>query len=336
MRLSVVLVVALLLAVPAAARPDLSVVAPAPVTELAADGELGQRVAFLSASANGGCGAVGVWRVGRPAQLLGPVPCGPRTSTGRGVYGLSFGGAVLWATYTGGNIREHTLWRSVRERKSGRFGRGRRVLEVRHDVDTPSPLLVGEGDDPWAPYAVGDTAYVNSLEWRLPARPLGLIAHDPYLTVRRVDGPVSVYADWQKDEIARIDYAPGEAVAVKAHGGLVAVLRRGALDVRYVYGKVPKTIPLPAAHSYGDDHCGVVRCTLAELRLADLQGNLAVYIHGRAIHVLRWTDLHEVVVRPPATGAVHAELEATGLSYTSGKRISFIPRAELDRRLRSG
>jgi hypothetical protein len=340
MRLALALVAALVLALPAAARSDLSVMALAPVTMLAADGELGQRVAFLSATANGGCGAVALWKVGRSVRQLGPVPCGPRTSTGRGAYGLSFGGVLLWATYTGGNIREHTLWRSVREGLPYRFGRGRPVLRVSHDVDDRSPLLVGEGDDPWAAYAVGDTAYVlsaeNSHRWQLPARPLGLIAHGPYLTVRRGDGPVSVYADWQRDEIARIDYAPGEAVAVKAHSGLVAVLRRGALDVRNVYGKVPKTIPLPAARSYGDDHCGAVRCTLAELRLADLQGNLAVYIHGRAIHVLRWPDLHDVVLRRPATGPVHAELEATGLSYSSGKRVSFIPRSEIDRRLRSG
>jgi hypothetical protein len=80
----------------------------------------------------------------------------------------------------------------------------------------------------------------------------------------------------------------------------------------------------------------MIRCSLADLRLSDFQGPLVVYIHGRAIHVLRWTDLADVVVRRPATGPVHAELEVTGLSYTSGRRIFFIPRSEIDRRLRSG
>ena len=34
---------------------------------------------------------------------------------------------------------------------------GRRMCQ--HDVDLRSPLLVGEGDDPRAAYAVGNTAY---------------------------------------------------------------------------------------------------------------------------------------------------------------------------------
>ena len=338
MRVVLVCALAALMAVPAAAQTDRSVAVPALVSVLAADGELGQHIAFLSPRANGGCGAVGIWRPGRPVQRLGPVPCGPRTSTGRGAYGLSFGGALLWATYTGGNIREHTLWRSVRQ--GTRYGRGRPVARVQHDVDLRSPLLVGEGDGPRAAYAVDNTAYALSSSsrhsWRLPARPLGLIVHGPYLSVRRADGPVSVFADWQEDEIARLDYVPGVAVAMKAHGSVIAVLRRGALDVRNVYGFEIDTFGLPAARSYGDDHCGVVQCALADLRLADLQGDLVVYIHGRAIHVLRVTDERHVVLRRPVTGPVHAELEATGLSYSSGRRVFFIPRSEIDRRLRSG
>jgi hypothetical protein len=336
MRVVLVCALAALMAVPAAAQTDRSVAVPAPVSVLAADGELAQHIAFLSPRANGGCGAVGLWRPGQPVQRLAPVPCGPRTSTGRGAYGLSFGGAVVWATYTGGNIREHTLWGSVRQGIPFRYGRGRPIVRVRHDVDLRSPLLIGEG----AAYAVDNTAYAPSISsrrsWRLPARPLGLIADGPYLSVRRADGPVSVYADWQEDEIARLDYAPSVAVAMKAHGSVIAVLRRGALDVRNVYGLQRDTFGLPAARSYGDDHCGVVHCALADLRLADLQGNLVVYIHGRAIHVLRVTDESHVVLRRPVTGPVHAELEATGLSYSSGGRVFFIPRSEIDRRLRSG
>lgn len=339
MRLALACFACLVITIPAgAARTDLSVVAPAPVSVLAADGELGQRVAYLSSAANGGCGAVGLWKPGRPVRQL-PVRCGPNTSTGRGAYGLSFGRVLLWATYTGGNFREHTLWRSMREGSPApTFGRGRPVARVTHNVDSPSPLLVGEGDDPWASYAVGDTAYKLSTDvrrsWRLPGPALGLIAHGPYLTVRRADGPVSVYAHGQQDEMARIDYLRGEVLAVKAHSALIAVLRRGELDIHHAHGLLRKTLRLPAARSYGDDHCGTDSCPLADLRLADLQGSLAVYIHGRAIHVLRVTDRRDVVVRRPAVGPVHVELEATGLSYSAGRRVFFIPRAEIDRLLR--
>jgi hypothetical protein len=340
MRLVSVLALVAFLAVPAAARTDRSTAVPAPVSVLAAEGAAAQRVAFLSPGANGGCGAVGVWRPGRAARRLGPVPCGPRTSTGRGAYGLSFGGVLLWATYTGGNIREHVLWRSSPHGEPPQLGPGRPVAFVRHDVDAHSPLLVGEGDGPWAAYAVGEMAYVLSSErrrsWALPARPLGLIAHGPYLSVRRADGPVSVYMEGEQEAVGQVDYARGEALALKAQGSRIAVLRRGAVDVRDVYGRAPDTFRLPAARSYGDDHCGTVRCTLAELRLADLQGNLVVYIRGRAIHVLRITDESDIVLRRPATGPVHAQLEATGLSYSSGGRVFFIPRSEIDRRLRSG
>jgi hypothetical protein len=339
MRFAIACVAFLVVALPAAARTDPSVVAPTLVAVLAADGERGQRIAFLSLAANG-CGTVGLWKPGEPVRRLGPVPCGPRTSTGRGAYGLSFGGVLLWATYTGGNFREHTLWRSVRQRETTRFGPARAIAGVTHDVSESSPLLIGEGDEPWAAYAVGSTAYTVSAERRrslpLASRPLGLIVHGPYVSVRSADGPVSVYLAEEKDEIAQFDYARGEVLALKAHGTHVAVLRRGALDVQHVYRPEPATIRLPAARSYGDDHCGADHCQVAELRLADLQGPLAVYVHGRAIHVLRWTDQRDIVIRRPAAGPVHAELEATGLSYSAGRRVFFIPRSEIDRRLRSG
>ena len=69
------------------------------------------------------------------------------------------------------------------------------------------------------------------------------------------------------------------------------------------------------------------------MRLADLQGDLAVYVAGREVHVLRVTDGRDVVVRRPAVGPVHAQLESTGLFYSSGRNVNFVPRSELNRRL---
>jgi hypothetical protein len=318
----------LLLAVPAAARPDLSVPAPAPVTALADT----DQVAYLSASASRGCGAIGVWKPGRRVQRLGPIACGPLTSTGRGTYGLSYGRGVLWATYTGGNIREHQLWESLPTARG--FSRAKRVAFISHDVDVRSPLLVGEGET----YAVNETVFARwgtRYSWRLPARPLGLAVAAKFLVARGSDGPVRVYIPTQPEAVAQLDYAPGDVFAVKAQGGSVVVLRRGTLDVATVGGQLVRTVRLPAAQSYGDDHCGAVSCPLAWLRLADLYGSLAVYVHGGAIHILRVTDGKDVVLRRLPTRRVHAVLSASGLSYSSGNRVSFIPRAELDRRLRS-
>jgi hypothetical protein len=114
------------------------------------------------------------------------------------------------------------------------------------------------------------------------------------------------------------------------------VLRVGALDVYSQLRDTLRSWPVPAARSYGDDHCGSIRCPLAALRLADLHGELAVYVLGRELHVLRVTDGTDVIVRRPTSGPVHAQLEAPGLSYSAGRRVFFIPRRELDRRLRSG
>ncbi len=319
----------LLFAVPAAARPDLSTSAPGPVSALSDSGS----VAFMSASARGGCGAVGVWRPGRRAQALGPVACGPRTSTGRGAYGLSSGRGVLWATYAGGNLREHELWESVRTARG--FSRARRVAFISHDVDARSPLLVGDGET----YAVNETAFAlrgRRYSWRLPARPLGLAAAGKFLVARGSDGPVRVYSPTQQEPVAELAYARGETFAAKAQGRTIVVLVRGALDVATVDGQIVRTLPLPAAQSYGDDRCGAVWCPLAWVRLAALHGSLAVYLHGKALHVLRVTDGKDVVVRRLATRKAHAVIDAAGLAYSAGTRVYFIPRSELDRRLRSG
>lgn len=321
MRFVLVLLAAVVLATPAAARTS-SARAPANVTVLAAEGT---RASFLSAAANGGCGAVRTWStkwtVARPA---GKVVCGPRTSTGRGSYGLSVSNGIpLWVTYTGGNIREHTVWRG-----------GRRVAFISHDVDSPSPLLVGER----GAYAVGTRVTVfgktGRRSWSLEERPLGLSAGTPFAVARLASGAVERIDAASGEVDARWDYAKGEARAVKISGSQVAVLRVGQIDVYTRSRDTMRSWPVPTARSYGDDYCGVVRCALAALRLADLQGDLAVYIDGRDVHVLRVSDGTDVVIRRPAVGPVHAQLESTGLFYSAGRNVFFIPRAELNRRLR--
>jgi hypothetical protein len=322
MRFVLVLLGAVVLATPAAARVGPGVRAPANVTVLVAEGG---RAAFLAAAANGGCGAVRTWTP--PARITrtpSKVACGPRTSTGRGSYGLSgSNGVPLWVTYTGGNIREHTVWRG-----------GRRVGFISHDVDSSSPLLVGER----GAYAVGTTVTVfgktGRRSWSLEERPLELSAGTPFAVARLASGAVERIDAATGEVDARWDYAEGEARAAKISGSQVVVLRVGQIDVYTSSRDTMRSWPVPAARSYGDDYCGVVRCALAALRLADLQGDLAVYIDGRDVHVLRVSDGTDVVVRRPAVGPVHAQLESSGLFYSAGRNVFFIPRSELNRRLR--
>jgi hypothetical protein len=331
MRLALGCIVAIgLLAVPAAAQNGRSLRTREPVRALAVDGGP-QEAAFLTTARSGGCGAVWLWRPGAPARRLGPTPCGPATSTGRGLYGLSFGArAAVWVTYTGGNIREHSVW------LARGLKRATRIKWVTHDVDSPSPLLIGEGGT----FAIGTELYVATSglvgSWQLEGPPAAVAASDPYVLVRRQDGPIVVYDRSGGPIEARFDYQRGVALATKSSGAHIVVLRRGVLDVLDVARGLLRSWPLPAARSYGDDHCGRVSCPLAALRLADLQGQLALYIRGREVHVLRVSDGKDVVIRRAAVGPVHAQLEPSGLSYSAGRGVYFIPRPELDRRLRSG
>jgi hypothetical protein len=339
MRFVLACVVGAMLAVPAAAGTDRSVRTPQPVRALAAEGQV-QRIAFLTAATGGGCGAVWVWRPGVRVQQLAPTPCGPTTSTGRGLYGLSFGEATaLWVSYTGGNFREHSVWLARRKSSGPELGRARRVAFVTHDAAESSPVLVGEGDAGVSTYAIGAKMHLATIDavrsFMLESRPASVAVSSPYAIARLEAGPIVVY-DQSGLEQTRFDYGRGVARAVKGSGSQLVVLRVGAVDLHHVERGRIRSWPVPRAGSSGDDHCGSERCALAEVRLADLQGPLAVYMHGRAIHILRVTDGKDVVIRRPEAGPVHAELEASGLSYSAGRRVYFIPRSEVDRRLRSG
>jgi hypothetical protein len=326
------LVGVVLVALPAAAQNAGSLRTREPVRALAADGTAFQ-VAFMTSAVSGGCGAIWAWRPGKPVRRLGPTPCGPATSTGRGLYGLSFStDTALWASYTGGNFREHTVWFAPRLR------RARPIKSVSHNVDSPSPLVIGEGDGAFSTFAVGDelnTATPDLLNsWKLEGPAASVAVSGPYALARLQDGPIVFYRRWGGPVEARFDYQHRVALAVKSSGDRVVVLRKGVLDVLDVHRGLLRSWPLPAARSYGDDHCGSVTCPLARLRLADLQGQLAAYVRDRDVHVVRVSDGKDVRLRRAAVGPVHAQLEPGGLVYSAGRGVYVIPRAELDRRLR--
>jgi hypothetical protein len=74
--------------------------------------------------------------------------------------------------------------------------------------------------------------------------------------------------------------------------------------------------------------------------LRDLQSGLAVYVQGRAVHVVRLGDSKQAVFVVPGKRAVDAQIEAPGLFYaynaTSGSslgRVVFVPWADLLKKL---
>jgi hypothetical protein len=78
--------------------------------------------------------------------------------------------------------------------------------------------------------------------------------------------------------------------------------------------------------------------------LADARGDIAVYVAGAAVHVMRLADGREVVLdTPEATAPVLARMGSQGLFYSFTEsysrrpgRLSYVTLAELDRDLRSG
>jgi hypothetical protein len=309
---------------------DRSVAAPAPVRELALGENEGilRRVAFTTP-----CGGPRVWSLSsrQVTPLSGYSPC--ESGGSGGVYGLGFGTwLTLWATHTGGDARRHTVWLAV-----GRWPRwraARRLVTVAQEGSDPAPVLIGEGRPNAVVYAVGRRIYHSVTGWKTPfweapARSLSIATALGYIVVRRADGPISVVT---RHDARTLEYAAGEALAAKIYGQRIVVLRRGALDW-YDGFRPRRTVRLPRARSYGDGYCGSPHCARAELRLEDVDRDLVAYVLRREVHVLRLTDGRDVIVRRPASGDVEAQLEGTGLAYSSGRRVSWVSIAEIRGRL---
>ena len=180
---------ALVLAVPAAAQTDRSVAVPATVSVLAADGERGQRIAFLSPRGERRLRRGRHLEAARQVAFAGSArsPAGRGRAPGAARTGLSLAAAPCCGRPTrAGTSASTRVWRSVRQgtplwtRAAGRTCQPRRRL-------CSSPLLVGEGDDPPASYAVRKHSVRLRRARRPPHhggclddRPLGLLAHGPY------------------------------------------------------------------------------------------------------------------------------------------------------------
>jgi hypothetical protein len=127
--------------------------------------------------------------------------------------------------------------------------------------------------------------------------------------------------------LKEIAVAPGTLSGAALQGSQLIMLRNGKLELYdTVSGTLTKTIPLPAGSP-----APVLR---------DLQRGLAVYVRGRAVHVLRLADGKSLTITAPGSGPVDAQIEPTGLyhSYNLPKamshgRVVFIPFHQLLTRL---
>jgi hypothetical protein len=357
---------ALLAALMAANTPVLPLAGP--VSELAADGG---RVAILVRTETGSCARdrVAVWAPAtRSFVPIGASACVGSTSTGAGLFSVGLAGTrVAYVQFAGGNTRELQLRLASLARP-----RPATVASASFEVDevqgTEIGRVAGDGSllafDWWseclpcaAPIAPRGSIFrvVSSGGAACPNAGLGALPRcRPVLSAT---GSLRLLAVGGGLVVMR----SGDDVAVRASDGTVLYtgtfpgLRAARIDARVLLvltrvesqsslwtvdlssGQRSGPWILPAAKSTGDDVCADPKgCRLAGLRLADYQSGIAVYVVGRAVHLLRLADRRDVAIRAPGVGPVHAQLEPAGLFYSYSPdaspgrgRVAFVPGARL-------
>lgn len=271
---------------------------------LAADG---RRLAYVVARAGRDCDRIRIWSLqARRVTMLGRRTSCEQTSTGRGIAALSLAeDRALWLHYTGGNIREWTLWTATSKRPAPR-----RLRALSTDVDDPAPIVIGNGDanrlGDLLPYAVGSVVVVlrsngaRRFTWKAGSRVVALAAADGETAVAEDDGRVTLL-DAAGKVVRAEELAPG-IQALRSTGDRVLVHRRGTLE--QLGGRGPTTIPLPR-----------------DARLEDAFGDRALYVVGTEIRELSLTDGSS---RRVAAGS-HAQASLATLYLSAGSRLTARP-----------
>ena len=266
------------------------------------------------------------------------------------------GERVEWLAVTGGNLQDMALETAVlgKARVSRvAFAENRAGAEGGVDGDWIGNLF-GDGSvlvfGTWRECAltrpaasppcpagmlVGDVVFSQPKLWRLGTRKSLVRAGTNAYAVVGVDAGRIAVQDRVEGSVALV--MPGGTVARTVRvpagdfsgfafqGRQLVVLRNGSLEVYDVVSggdKPEKTIPVPA---------GKLKPVLR-----DVQSDLAVYVRGTQVHVVRIADGHEVRIGTAGTGRVDAQIEPAGLFYSynlqgpvAGGRVAFLPRADL-------
>ena len=276
-----------------------AIAAPAPVQAVALDSPL---LAYATIHSAADCDRVRVWdrSTGRTMRLGRTTHC-EETSTGSGIAALSIAGnRVLWLHFTGGNIREWSLFTATTTAP-----RPRRLRFVSRDVDAAEPIVLGEGDTSrfgdLLPYAVDREVIVlrpngsRAFAWTAPARVTAVGANWGGVAVALADGRVFVL------EGGRVEtsWAGSPAVtAVFVTGNGVAAQRGRTVEFRT--GSSTRRWTLPAGG-----------------RLRDAEGVRAVYLSAGRAKSLDLTSGRTRDLGP----AADVQLELSTVAVASGRRI---------------
>jgi hypothetical protein len=251
----------------------------------------------------GGCHEVRLWNVATRADRRLATHCFESTSTGSGVADVSAsGGRALWITYTGGNIREWSLWT-----KRGTVP-AKRLAFLPADVDGPAPVLLGSAWEGSLPYATGRTIIVLDPNG---ARRFSLVAADRVVALSaHTRGYAAVLADGHVLSISPAGkivrdraFAPGEvSAAVLAGPGLILKTRIGL----EIHGNADvRTVPMARGSRF----------------LGYSEGTIA-YGFARQLRLMRLTGGEDRLFRR-LEPRFHAQLGRRGVAYGSARTLGF-------------
>ena len=211
-------------------------------------------------------------------------------------------GRALWLTYTGGSIREWSLW------TKGGAAKARRIAFLPADVDGPPPVILGSVWEGSLPYATGRTIIVlapngsRRFTYTAADRVVFLSAHSRGYAAVLANGSVLTFSPVGK-LIRERPFAPGSAQsAVLAAPGLIVETAAG-LEIHGV-GAV-RTVPLPAG-----------------ARFLGYSEGIAAYGIGRELRLRRLANGGDRLFRQ-LEPRFHAQLGRRGLAYGSGRTLGF-------------
>lgn len=250
-----------------------------------------------------GCHEVRLWDVATRADRRLATHCFVSTSTGSGVSGaIATGGRALWLTFTGGNIREWSLW------TKGPGGLAKRIGFFAADVDGPAPVVLGRVWEGSLPYSTGRTVIVlapnGSRRFTLsaPDRVVSLSAHSRGYAAVLANGHVlSISLDGRvlRDRVFAPDFAQEAVLSVQ---GLVVKTTEG---LEIWNGDSVRKVSLPRGS-----------------RFMGLSEGLVAYGIGRQLRLRRLSGNADSLFRT-LQPRFSAQLGRRGIAYGSGRTLGF-------------
>jgi len=305
--------VKLLLACAAVAALALGVAGGASARDIDAKGTVvsfatvGVDVAF-AARVRPDCYEVRVWDTADRGVRRYASHCFGSTSTGSGVAGVTVSdGRALWLTFTGGNIREWSLW------TKSRTSTARRIRFVARDVDAATPIVLGSAWEGSLPYAVDRTIVVlrpngaRLFALAAPDRVVFVSAHSRGYAAVLADGRVLTISS-SGTVLRERSFNPGFVQAAVLTGPGMMLKTPEGIEIHN--GASVRELALPAG-----------------ARFLGYSEGLLAYANGRLLRLLRVpTATHTTFRTLPAAG-FRAEFGRRGIGYATGRRVFFNARA---------